>query len=261
MQDFFEARGKTFLYVITPSKPAVYPEALPAGLNCPSKPYDRQHKVAVYRQMLDRNGIHYLDAATLIAEARASYPISMFPRGGIHWNMLAAGLAAQALTDKLNALHESPILTPFTLTWERSFKPQGSDRDLIEILNLMWPDTHYEVPVVSFHSVPPAILPAGTHHRGWRQLPVRARRCARGDRLPSRDQRLVLLGPQALPLSGRHRETAGRGCGGAEGGSSRRSRRDDLRGERGGDAAHGARRAAAEDDRGPVQHGRQSVRG
>ncbi len=156
MQDFFEARGKIFLYVITPSKPAIYPEALPAGLNCPSKPYDRQHKVAVYRQMLDRNGVHYLDAATLIAEARESYPISMFPRGGIHWNMLAAGLAAQALTDKLNALHESPILTPFTLTWERSFKPQGSDRDLIEILNLMWPDTHYEVPVVTFHSVPPA---------------------------------------------------------------------------------------------------------
>ena len=59
MEDFFEARGKTFLAVITPSKPAIYPEALPAGLNCPSKPYDRQHKVAVYRQMLDRNGVHY----------------------------------------------------------------------------------------------------------------------------------------------------------------------------------------------------------
>ena len=51
-------------------------------------------------------GINIVDAATLVAEARHKYPISMFPRGGTHWNMLAAALAAQALTDKLNSLQE-----------------------------------------------------------------------------------------------------------------------------------------------------------
>jgi alginate O-acetyltransferase complex protein AlgJ len=152
MQDSFEARGTTFLYLITPSKPAVYPEMLPAGLNCPARPYDRQNKVAVYRRMLDRHGIHYVDAATLIAEAREEYPISMFPRGGIHWNTLAASIAAQAVTDELNRLHGSPILTPFTFSFERSWQPQGSARDLMDLLNLIWPDTHYEVPVVTYHS-------------------------------------------------------------------------------------------------------------
>jgi alginate O-acetyltransferase complex protein AlgJ len=156
MQDFFQARGTTFLYVVTPSKPAVYPEYLPAALNCPSSDHDRRNKVAVYRRMLDQNGINYVDAATLTAEARASYPISMFPRGGIHWNMLAASLAAQAVTQRLNELSGSTVLTPFTISWERSYKPQGADRDLMEILNLVWPDTRYEVPVVSYHSTTPA---------------------------------------------------------------------------------------------------------
>ena len=31
MEDFFEARGKIFLYVITPSKPAIYPERYRRG--------------------------------------------------------------------------------------------------------------------------------------------------------------------------------------------------------------------------------------
>jgi alginate O-acetyltransferase complex protein AlgJ len=152
MQAFFEARGTTFLYVITPSKPAVYPEMLPSSFSCPASPYDQTHKIAVYRQILDREGVHYVDAATLTADARRKYEISMFPRGGIHWNRLAASIAAQAVTDEVNRLHGSTILTPFTFSYKRSFSPQGSDRDLIDILNLVWSDSHYEVPVVSHQS-------------------------------------------------------------------------------------------------------------
>ena len=116
-----------------------------------------RNKIAVYRRMLDKAGINYVDAATLVLEARHKYPISVFPRGGTHWNMLAASIAAQAVTDKLNSMREDPLLTPFTFTAERSFYPQGSARDLMEILNLVWPDTHYEVPVMSYNAKPPAI--------------------------------------------------------------------------------------------------------
>src|SRR5271166_823208 len=151
MQDFFEARGTRFLYVITPSKPAVYPGTLPAGFACPARPFDQQNNLAVWHEIIDRLGIHYVDTATVVAEAKSKYDISMFPRGGIHWNMLAASLGAQAVTDKLNAMFGSTVLTPFTISWQRSHDPQGSDRDLLDMLNLVWPDKRYEVPMVTLH--------------------------------------------------------------------------------------------------------------
>ncbi len=156
MQDFFESRGKIFLYVITPSKPAVYPKVVPAGYSCRSSEQDRRDKLPIWDGILDRAGVHHADTASLVAHARDAYPISMFPRGGVHWNRLAASLGAQAVTDAINRLHGSPLLTPFTISWERSFTPEQSDRDLLDILNLMYPDKHYEVPVVTIHSQPPA---------------------------------------------------------------------------------------------------------
>ena len=36
MQDFFEDHGKLFLYVITPSKVAQYPQIIPDGYTCPA---------------------------------------------------------------------------------------------------------------------------------------------------------------------------------------------------------------------------------
>ncbi len=157
MQDFFEARGKIFLYVITPSKPAVYPWVVPAGYSCPATERDRRDKLPIWNGILERAGVHSVDTASLIAHARDHYPISMFPRGGVHWNRLAASLAAQAVTDAVNRLHGSQLLTPFTISWTRSFTPEQSDRDVLDILNLMYPDKHYEVPVVTIHSHPPPV--------------------------------------------------------------------------------------------------------
>lgn len=153
VQRFFEARGKIFLYVNTPSKPAVYPEYLPTGYKCPATEEDRQHKLAVYRSILERYQIHYVDAATLIAQARGRYPIDLFPRGGIHWNMLGATLAAKAITEEVNRQSGSQRLTPFTFTWEISFEPKTSDKDLLEIMNLRWPDERYPVPVPTILSM------------------------------------------------------------------------------------------------------------
>jgi len=58
LQDFYESRGKVFLYLNTPSKPAVYPEYLPTRYKCPAPEDDRLHKLEIYRSILDRHHIH-----------------------------------------------------------------------------------------------------------------------------------------------------------------------------------------------------------
>lgn len=152
MQDFFEARGKTFVYVVTPSKPAVYPEIVPYGYSCPGGLADRGAKLRAWERILTAAGIHFVDAAKLVADARAAYPIPMFPRGGVHWNRLAASLGAQALTEEVNRFAGREILTPFRIDWRSSYEPDASDRDVLDVLNLRFPDRRYEVADVIIRS-------------------------------------------------------------------------------------------------------------
>jgi hypothetical protein len=155
LQSFYETRGKVFLYVNTPSKPAVYPDYLPAGYKCPAAQTDRLGKLEIYRSILERHHIHYIDAATLTAQTRGRYPIDAFPRGGNHWTVLGASLAAQAITQAVNRQHGSQLLTPFKFSWQISYDPLGWDKDLLDLLNLRWPREHYPVPALTFDSRAP----------------------------------------------------------------------------------------------------------
>jgi hypothetical protein len=156
IQDFYARRGRTFLYVITPSKAAQYPQYFPAGFKCLAREDDRVRLMDAYRTILDRHGIHYVDASRIVQAAQSSYPLPLFAKRGTHWNMIAAALATQAITTELNRLDSHAGLLPFTFTWQPSWQPTGTDRDLLNLLNLQVPDDHYEVPVLHFSSIRPA---------------------------------------------------------------------------------------------------------
>lgn len=154
MQDAFERRGVVFLYVVTPSKVATYPQIMPDGVPCPSRPEDRRGKLAAWRAALDEAGVRYVDTATLVAEATRSSAITLFPRGGTHWNQLGAALAAQAVTEAVNA--RRPLLTPFRIDWTVSTNPQGTDRDIYDMVDRPIRHDRYQVPAVAVQSDPPA---------------------------------------------------------------------------------------------------------
>jgi alginate O-acetyltransferase complex protein AlgJ len=160
MQDYFASRGKVFLYIITPSKVAQNPQYIPDGYTCPAAAKDRSDKLLVYDDILNRHGVHFVDTASDLAAAREEYGISMFPRGGIHWNSLATALGAQKLIAAVNAQRPEPLLPTFSFTWRISYTPRGIDRDLLDLMNLRYPDTHYPVPELAYRSDP---LPGGCH--------------------------------------------------------------------------------------------------
>ena len=156
MQDGFEARGTPFFYLITPSKVAEQPEIIPRGYRCPGSAADRAAKLGVYTAILTAHGVRFVDGASPLASARAQYGIDMFPRGGTHWNDLAAALGTTQLVAAANNAHVRPPLTPFTFAWTMSDTATGADRDLLDIMNLPHPDARYPVPRVTFHSTEPA---------------------------------------------------------------------------------------------------------
>ncbi len=155
MQDFFEARGKAFLYIITPSKVAEDPGIIPDGYICPAPATDRTDKLRVYDKILARHGVRFVDAASGLIAAREEYGVDMFPRGGAHWNSLASGLGTEKVIAALNAQRREPLLATLSFTWHISYKPQGSDRDLLDVLNMPDPDAHYPVPELTYQSTPP----------------------------------------------------------------------------------------------------------
>lgn len=142
IQNRVEAMGKRFHYVITPSKAARLSSALPAHVACLSMARGAAEKLAPYRAALDAHGVAYVDGAALMTQAAPQYPIDLFPRGGTHWNYLGAAIATQALTRELNKHGPSPI-RPYEFEWSIAPEAEGTDMDLLRLLNLLWPDRRY----------------------------------------------------------------------------------------------------------------------
>lgn len=139
IQDMAQARAKSFVYLISPSKAARYAEDLPTSAPCAARAMTMPEKLAPYRAALDEAHVRYVDGAALIAAEKSKQAIALFPRGGSHWNSVGGALAMRDVT---RALPASPI---GVLDFMSAPAPEaiGTDRDLLDLLNLLWPDAHY----------------------------------------------------------------------------------------------------------------------
>ncbi len=151
MQDFFEARGQTFLYVITPSKLAQYPAYLPPGMPCPSTPADRAGIVPAQIALMQNAGVHMADTTQVLRDNHKNYPFTLYPRGGAHWNDVGAAIGAQTIEAALDRTRGDNSFPPFTFSWVLGPKPDAWDTDLATIMNLFTPLNHYQTPVVTVH--------------------------------------------------------------------------------------------------------------
>ncbi len=139
IQEMAQARGKSFVYLISPSKAARYPEDLPKFASCASRATSMPDKLAPYRAALDESHVRYVDGPALIDAEKSRQPIALFPRGGSHWNSVGGALAMRELT-------RAPPTSPVgVLDFISAPAPEalGTDRDLLDLLNLLWPDASY----------------------------------------------------------------------------------------------------------------------
>jgi alginate O-acetyltransferase complex protein AlgJ len=152
IQDYATLHGKAFAYLITPSKAAAYPEYLPDNVFCPALLRGSTNKLPPYRDALETRRVRYIDGATLMATERGRHGIEVFPAGGTHWNALGASLAATQLLSVVKAEAHHFDLDGIDLAWRETHSPQGTDRDLVNMLNLYWFDTDYPVPEIAYRS-------------------------------------------------------------------------------------------------------------
>lgn len=144
-RDAANALGKGFVYLISPSKAAQYPQYFPPGLSCPALAKGVTDKLAPFRAALDRRGVAYVDSPALLDAQKRYYPIDLFPRGGTHWNLLGAALATREATKLLNESGQGAPLGLYDFEWSEGREAEGTDRDLLDLLTLLWVDAHYPV--------------------------------------------------------------------------------------------------------------------
>jgi alginate O-acetyltransferase complex protein AlgJ len=150
LQNFVQARGHAFIYLITPSKVAHFPEAFVNRYPCASAPRDRLGKVPAFVAMLKQAGVNVVDSATLTHSMKGKYEFGMFPQGGVHWNQLAVAYAANTVIEEINRQRKSSLIARLQWTYTVSNDATGEDRDLLDLLNILLPQPEYTVPVVRY---------------------------------------------------------------------------------------------------------------
>lgn len=145
--DFFAKRGQTFLFLLTPSKAAYYPEYIPDWTRCHPQPARPDYLLAA--AALPRTHVPYLDLSQRIIDGKGRFPVEHFNRGGTHWGMLAVALSAREIAAKISAQGRWQI-PEIRFSYAIDTHPEGIDSDLLDVLNLWTPRKDYPVAKVTF---------------------------------------------------------------------------------------------------------------
>lgn len=150
LQDFYTSRNKIFIYSLSPSKMAHFPELFVTRIPCASSEADRREWLPVYTAMLKQAGIHFVDGASSTHALKGKYPLDIFPQGGVHWNAIGYTLASNELIAEINRQGFTPPLPLLHWKYKISEVARGLDRDLVDLVNVLVPNPRYPTAEVTF---------------------------------------------------------------------------------------------------------------
>ena len=142
IQNYFESKGKIFVFVITPSKADFNEEYVPDRFEIEGVTYQTYlHNILI--NSLKKENIKYVDTPSYIKKW-SNKPV--FAKGGIHLNDYGKILATQSLINELNKNKKYDIESiKFQKIYENDF-PRNEDKDLVGVLNLLYmPKNKYDV--------------------------------------------------------------------------------------------------------------------
>lgn len=150
IQSHYQANNAIFLYLITPSKVAHLPHHFVGRWPCSGSEADRTGFVAEYADHLRAKGITVVDTASLVHGMRTTLNADLFPPGGIHWDELGATSATLAVVDEINRQARTSLVARPSFTYTKSSDITRTDRDLADLLNVLWPPIHYKTHRIQF---------------------------------------------------------------------------------------------------------------
>ncbi|SNC77234.1 SGNH hydrolase-like domain-containing protein, acetyltransferase AlgX [Hymenobacter gelipurpurascens] len=152
VQDTLARRGKFLVFVVAPSKAAIYPELLPVAYENQPK---RSSNYDLYAVHMQQAGLNVLDAGALFRQWKTSSPYPLFARSGIHWSGYGLTLVADTLFRYLEQRAHLDLPNFRQTGLEVSTTPRHPDGDITKALNLLWnpPAFPLAYPTIQFEPI------------------------------------------------------------------------------------------------------------
>jgi hypothetical protein len=120
--------------------------------SCASSERDRSGMLPLYDRLLADAGVHFVDAASLTYGLKGKYEIDLFAAGGVHWNAIGIANAVGAILAEINRQAEKMVAPKVSWRYEVVNRANGTDRDLLDLLNVLLPNARYATARVSYQS-------------------------------------------------------------------------------------------------------------
>lgn len=159
VSDSLKARGIPLIFIIEPGKASYFPEFVPDTFDISRRTTSNYD---VFTRLATRYELNFIDLNKYFMAMKDTSVYPLFPRYGMHWSLYGVHLAADSLRRCIGVLTGArmPGFTPSA--YKFSEHPIGTDYDIGELLNLMFPlpATPGLYPEVPFDSIPDGNLPA-----------------------------------------------------------------------------------------------------
>jgi hypothetical protein len=90
---------------------------------------------------MTRYGVRYVDGRADVLARKAGSAVDLFPPGGTHWTYHGSSGAARKIVALYNGVVAPDRRRPLFLVPRPSATPSGTDTDLADLANLLWPRT------------------------------------------------------------------------------------------------------------------------
>lgn len=136
MIDTLRQHGTQFLFVFCPTKPAVYPESMPAEYRDSIFDYSL---VDDYVEQFKENGIPHIDFYNYFKTIKHTFPYPLYTRTGSHWAEATIPFVADSMLRKIEALtgYQLPDIELISTNLSRDYSEQ--DGELETHIDLLFP--------------------------------------------------------------------------------------------------------------------------
>ena len=143
LMDTLRKHGTRFLFVVCPTKPAVYPECLPESY---------QDSLSVfcladyYVQLFKENGIPHIDFYQYFKKQKETFPYPLYTRTGTHWAASTMPFVCDSLFRKMEEILGCQLPKIHYIDPNPGSKYTEQDGELEHSLNLLFPLAKPKVP-------------------------------------------------------------------------------------------------------------------
>ena len=155
--DSLGANGIPLLLVYEPGKASFYPEYIPERFHPGSRSVSNYE---YFVRQSERLGLPFIDMNRLFLAMKDTSSFPLFPRYGMHWSLYGVPYAVDTLAKTVGLATGISMPKFSTLPVVPSNVPQGTDYDIGELLNLVFPlpPTPGAYPTVTFGKTGPGSL-------------------------------------------------------------------------------------------------------